>query len=285
MTALDQNGEARSGSSGAPFWLATSSSFVLWAKSGSRAAARRRSCPSRGAFLVWRARERVNAASPDRDEARDRKHYLYAGLIMGAACMTRPELHLMAILVGPPARVDAVRRAEGHPRAVLYVAGILAVTVPCHTFRYLYYGSLVPNTFYVKTGSGTSVWHEGLQAPCATCSRSTTRACSWWSRRWRSRTGGTASRRSTMAIIAVAFMVFYVKVGVDEMQWHRLYLPALPFLCVLAALGAQNLVGASSWGPGRDGEGASARSWATLVGWGAVLIAAARRTSSSPTRR
>ena len=59
--------------------------------------------------------------------------------------------------------VDAVRRAEDHPRELLYVAGILAVTVPCHTFRYLYYGTLVPNTFYVKTGSGTFVWHEGLR--------------------------------------------------------------------------------------------------------------------------
>jgi hypothetical protein len=48
--------------------------------------------------------------------------------------------------------------------------------------------------------------------------------------------------KATMGLIAIAFMAYYVSVGVDEMQWHRLYLPALPFLCVLAALGAQNAV-------------------------------------------
>jgi hypothetical protein len=253
-------------------WLAGSSSFVLWAQAGLEQPLVSL-LPVAGAYLLWRARERVNAASPNRDEAGDRKHHLYAGLIMGAACMTRPELHLMAILAGLPLVFDAVRARRITRAQLLYVAGILVVTVPCHTFRYLYYGSLIQNTFYVKTGSGKEVWHVGLRtlrdmflfnysgvlvmvAPLAFANRQ------------------HRVEKVTMAIIALAFMAFYVSVGVDEMQWHRLYLPALPFLCMLAALGARNLVTlVASFVPEDRRERAV---MGALVGmWGAVSIAAA----------
>ncbi len=257
------NGERRTGSHlwGA-FWLATSPSFVLWAQSGLEQALGAL-LPIAGALLLWNAR---GTAKPE-------KRYLAAGLVMGAACMTRPELHLMAILVGLPLVVDAVRRRKVTRADWLYVAGILAVTVPCHTFRLLYFGSLVPNTFYAKTSSSALVWRDGLRslegmlafnhtgllavlAPLALASKR--RRVEAW----------------TMAIIAVAFMAYIVMVGVDEMQWHRLYLPALPFLCVLAALGGQNLVEAVLRALKRDGEGSLARTVGYSIGWGAVLVAA-----------
>lgn len=213
-------------------WLATSSSFVLWAQAGLEQPLASL-LPIGGAYLLWRVRGGTTA--------RDVKHHLWAGLIMGAGCMTRPELHLLAVLVGVPLVVDAIRTRRLAKGPLLYVAGILAVTVPCHAFRYAYYGSLVQNTFYVKTGSGAGVWHVGMHtlrdmflfnytgllvvvAPLAFADR----------RR--------LLEKATMALIAVAFMAYYVRVGVDEMQWHRLYLPALPFLCVLAGLGARNAV-------------------------------------------
>jgi arabinofuranosyltransferase len=251
------------------FWLATSSSFALWSKSGLEQPLGTL-LPIAGAFLLWTA--------PGASQARLEKCCLAAGLVMGAACMTRPELHVMAILVGLPRMVNVVRtrritRADG-----LYLAGILAITVPCHTFRYFYYGSLIPNTFYAKTSTGSLVWREGLKslqgmfafnrigllavlAPLAFASR----------RR--------LAETATMALIALAFMVYIVMVGVDEMQWHRLYLPALPFLCVLAALGAQNLVEAvlravRRVAPSIVGDGSTARAVAYAVGWGMVLLAA-----------
>ncbi len=254
-------------------WLATSSSFVLWAQAGLEQPLADL-LPLAGAYLLWRARERTNERTgPDATaEAHDRKHHLFAGLVMGAGCMTRPELHLLAILVGLPLVYDAIRARRVTRAQLLYVAGILAVTVPCHTFRYAYYGSLIQNTFYVKTGSGKEVWHVGLRtlrdmflfndagvlvmvAPLAFADR-------------RHRV-----EKLTMALIALAFMAYYVSVGVDEMQWHRLYLPALPFLCVLAALGARNLVTlVASLVPEPRREGAR---MGALVGiWAAVSIAA-----------
>ena len=250
-------------------WLAASSSFVLWAQAGLEQPLASL-LPIAGAWVLWRARERTFAG--ESDVARDRKHHLYAGLIMGAGCMTRPELHLLAILVGLPLVVDAVRARRVTRAQLLYVAGILAVTVPCHTFRYLYYGSLIQNTFYVKTGGGPGVWHVGLRtlrdmflfnysgalvvvAPLAFANRQ------------------HRVEKVTMAVIAVAFMAYYVSVGVDEMQWHRLYLPALPFLCVLAALGLRNLVSlAASLVTGERGE--RVKLSAIVAAWGAVSIAA-----------
>jgi hypothetical protein len=261
MTAVI-NGERRAGAHlwGA-FWLATSPSFVLWAQSGLEQALGAL-LPIAGALLLWTSRERP----------KPEKRYLCAGLILGAACMTRPELHLMAILVGLPLVVDAVRRRRVTRAEWLYVAGILAVTVPCHSFRLLYYGSLVPNTFYAKTSSSVSVWHEGLRSLVGMLGFNHTgllavvAPLAFASKRRRVET-------ATMALIAVAFMAYIVMVGVDEMQWYRLYLPALPFLCVLAALGAQNLVEAVLRMLRRDVEGSVPRMVGYAIGWGAVLIA------------
>ncbi|HEY6877971.1 MAG TPA: hypothetical protein VI299_08120, partial [Polyangiales bacterium] len=122
-----------------------------------------------------------------------------------------------------------------------YGVGILAVTVPSHLFRLAYYGTLVPNTFYVKTGSDGSVWEHGLRtiedmlqfnhtgvllalAPLAFLDR----------RKW--------LEKSALLAICLSFVAYYMRVGVDEMHWHRLYIPALPFLCVLAGLGSRNLL-------------------------------------------
>ena len=243
-------------------WLATSSSFVLWAQAGLEQPLASL-LPIAGAWLLWRAREQGGAP----------RAYLLSGLVLGAACMTRPELHMMAVLVGLPLLVDTVRARRVTRSQLLYVAGVLAVTAPCHTFRYLYYGSLIPNTFYVKTGTGAAVWHVGLTslrdmflfnwtgllavaAPLAFASRK------------------HLVEKATMVLIAAAFMAFYVRVGVDEMQWHRLFLPALPFLCVLAALGVRNgLEALVALAPADRRD--RARVGAYAAGWAAFAIAAA----------
>jgi hypothetical protein len=257
------------------FWLATSSSFVLWAQAGLEQPL---ACllPLAGAYLLWTARDGHVTADPSGRaagrEIRPRR-FLVAGLVLGAACMTRPELHLLAVLVGLPLVVDAVRGRRIRREHWLYVAGILAVTVPCHAFRYWYFGSLVPNTFYAKTATGSAVWRAGLgtlremfafndmgllvvAAPLAFADRK------------------RMVEKATMGLIAIAFMAYYVSVGVDEMQWHRLYLPALPFLCVLAALGAQNAVEAVARAvAARVGSPSRVHAVAVTAGWAAVLVA------------
>jgi hypothetical protein len=251
-------------------WLSTSSSFVLWAKAGLEQPLVSL-LPIAGAFVLWRARDLSRSGVPGERRSAERR-YLASGLILGAGCMTRPELHLLAILVGAPLVVDAARRRAVTRAEALYAAGILAVTVPCHAFRYAYYGALVPNTFYVKTGTGSVVWHAGLGTLREMLLFNATGVLvlfaplSFASRR-------RVVEKGTMAAIAAAFMVYYVKVGVDEMQWHRLYLPALPFLCVLAACGLQEVIEAAVSRLATKDD-TTVRMLAYGLGWGGVLFAA-----------
>jgi hypothetical protein len=146
--------------------------------------------------------------------------------------------------------------------------GVLALTVPAHTFRFLYYGTLIPNTFYVKTSNDTGVLRQGLDtlhdmfafnhtglllvlAPLAFLDRRRT------------------AEKLACTLISLSFLAYYARVGVDEMHWHRLYIPALPFACALAASGAQNLISLvrAAFRLGERGQLAL-----SLLGWAGVLL-------------
>ncbi|HEX6244775.1 MAG TPA: hypothetical protein VFZ61_27840, partial [Polyangiales bacterium] len=218
------------------FWLASSGSFAVYTNSGLEQPLAAL-LPLAGAVVLYRNRARSRSDEP----AAVARGYLVAGLLLGAGCLTRPELHLSAVLVALPALYDVARARRIERPEWRLVAGVLGVTAPAHLFRYLYYGSLIPNTFYVKTSSDSGVLKQGLDtlrdmfafnytglllvlAPLAFLSR----------RR-------SLEKLSCLAI-SVAFLAYYARVGVDEMHWHRLYIPALPFACALAAAGASNLL-------------------------------------------
>lgn len=216
----------------AGLWIATSSSLALWSTSGLEQPLAML-LPLASAYLLWTSwHDEANASRAG-----------ISGVLIGLGCMTRPEIHLIGILLGLPLvwRVIRTRRLDRITR--LWFAGLLGITVPFHAFRVLYYGSLLPNTFYVKTGGSELVWLAGVRklhqmfefnhlgwlvllAPLAFLDR----------KHWLEKLVASA--------IAVGFMAYVVKVGVDEMRWHRLYLPALPFLVLLAAAGLRNLCAA-----------------------------------------
>lgn len=252
----------------ATIWLATSSSWVLWAKSGleqSLAAL----LPLASAALLWSAQERVET-----DEKRGERNAVLSGVLMGLGCMTRPEIHAIAAIVGAPLLVDAVRRRSLPRLSLKWAIAVVAITLPFHLFRYGYYHSLLPNTFYVKTGKGDLIWRAGLDqlhemflfnnlgwvvlfVPFAFMTRK------------------RLVPKLVALAISLAFMAYMVKVGVDEMQWFRLYLPALPFMLLLAALGMRNLLdaAASLLSPK---DPAKATWLLAAVGWGVVMYAGAQ---------
>ena len=159
-----------------------------------------------------------------------------SGVLMGLGCLTRPEIHLIGILLGLPlvGRVVKARRLDR--TTLLWFAGLLAVTVPFHLFRFLYYGSLVPNTFFVKTSDSDLVIEAGFKKLGEMLTFNDTGLLlllvpfAFVTRRY-------LAEKLVMLAIALGFMAFIVKVGPDEMHWHRLYLPAWPFLALLAGLG------------------------------------------------
>jgi hypothetical protein len=230
--------------------------------------------PILAAWLLWRRKPQPSeleaATRPDPVYGNpdwDAKGALWSGIFMGLGCTTRPEIHAIALCLGLPLLWRVIRERRISRPVLFWFAGLFAIVVPFHAFRYAYYGSLVPNTFYVKTGNSSLVWLTGLQklremfgfnvtgvlaalAPLAFIRKEL---------RW---------EKLVSLAIAVGFMVFIVKVGVDEMEWHRLYLPALPFLVLLASTGLMNLFRiVAAWAPI---PGRRAVAWS--VGW--FLVAA-----------
>lgn len=214
----------------AGLWIATSSSVALWTTSGMEQPLAMM-LPLASAYLLWRNMD---------DEENGHRGALWSGVLIGLGCMTRPEIHLIGILLGLPLvwRVIRERRIDRVTR--YWFLGLLGVTVPFHAFRLLYFGGLMPNTYYVKTGGSVLVMIAGVKklhemfdfnnlgylvmfVPLAFLNRKYLR------------------EKLVLLGVSVGFMAFVVKVGVDEMRWHRLYLPALPFLVLLASLGLRNL--------------------------------------------
>jgi len=250
-------------------WLASSSSWVLWAKSGLEQSLAG-FLPLASAAVLFRVVEDAEV-----DESREvHKMAVLSGVVMGLGCMTRPEIHLIAVIVGCPLIYVAIRQKRIPKYALLWAGSVLLMTVPFHLFRYSYYHSWLPNTFYVKTGKGSMIWRAGLDqlrdmfdfnhfgyvlpfVPFAFTTRK------------------RLIPKLVCLAISLAFMAYLVKVGVDEMQWYRLYLPALPFLLILAGLGMRNFADAVIDILARK-DNENVRWVIGATGWGVVLYAGSK---------
>lgn len=255
----------------AGLWLGTSSSLGLWSHSGMEQALAM-FLPLIAAHLLWSNPE-VEGSTDSGRHRPTHKRALASGLLMGLGCATRPELHLVGFLIGLPLVIDVVRDSLREKRlvvprhTVMWFVGLFAITLPLHGFRLAYYGSLAPNTYYVKTGDSVQVWLEGLNALREMFGFNATGVLLLLAPFAFIRKDRLIPKLVSLAIV-LSFMVFIAKVGRDEMHWHRLYLPALPFLVLLASVGLINLVAAFS-AVLRSGAMAA---WS--LGWVVVLVAA-----------
>ena len=234
QVAIDVNGtEKHLSHLWAALWLATSSSMAQWTTSGMEQPLAV-FLPILAFLLTFRALEQNH-----------KKLALSGGIIMGLAALTRPEIHLIGMILGVPILWRSIKNRRLDPVSLFWLVGLLGTTAPAHLFRFLYYGELLPNTFFVKTGGSWVVILAGIRklydmfafnnlgwivllTPFAFID------------------GKNTSKKAILAAVSLGFMGYIVKVGADEMRWHRLYLPALPFLLSLAAMGARNIVQSAS---------------------------------------
>ena len=241
----------------AGMWVATSSSLALWSTSGMEQSMTM-FLPLASAALLW---------SHGADHAVSSRRALWSGILMGLGCMSRPEVHLIGIVVGLPLVWDVVKTRKVAPFVRFWFIGLLAITVPFHLFRFLYFGALFPNTFYVKTASSSLVMLGGLANLNDMFSFNLLGLLVLLTPFAFLRKEHLLEKLVALGV-ALGFMVYVVKVGADEMRWHRLYLPGLPFLALLAGAGARNLADAVMTLAGK-------RKWAgyvfVVLMWGLVL--------------
>ena len=213
--------------------IACSSTTTLWATSGMEQPLAM-ALPMVGMATLWRSWRRTEDRTAHRDA-------LLAGIWVGLGCLTRPDIHLIAAVLGLALIIQSLRRRQLDRVLLGFALGGLLITLPGHAFRYLYFGEWLPNTFYVKTGGGSLVWLKGLQALYEMWDFNHIGVLALLAPLAFARSRFTLEKLC-LAAISFGYMVYLVKVGRDEMHWHRLYLPALPSLAILSGLGLQNLV-------------------------------------------
>jgi len=95
--------------------------------------------------------------------------YPIAALLFSLASLTRPEAYLVCFSAYAVMLAYNWRRFRGYAAWAARSAAIFALIAGGHLlFRHLYYGSLFPNTYYVKIG-GSFSWDMGLRYLGAFC--------------------------------------------------------------------------------------------------------------------
>jgi arabinofuranosyltransferase len=175
------------------------------------------------------------------------------------AALTRPE----GLLVAAVLFIDLLRRRPGAAGAGLWLLPLAAGYVPYFIWRYAYYGFLLPNTFYAKTGGGLDHVGRGLL----------------YVRDFFVSPGGWVylfalvplllgrDRRAAALAVCAAWTGYVILVGGDGLAMYRFMVPIIPLLFLLAAGGAGEITARLS---ARWGTRAGAAVLACIIVAGAV---------------
>lgn len=177
---------------------------------------------------------------------------IVAGLAFGLAALTRPEGLLLFALTALHAGFTAVMRQPGGPaerlRATLppllaLGAPFLALFGPYFLWRLSYYGDLLPNTFYAKTGGGLKQIERGLAYAGSFAltigGPLLLMIAAPWLRSWRA---VLASWRGYALLVTLIYSAYIIGVGGDHFRGERFFVPLVPWFALLIADGVATLI-------------------------------------------
>lgn len=160
------------------------------------------------------------------------KMYVVSGVIFGLSTLTRPEGFLLFFLFC----VSIVLLNLKKPQIVIrYVLGFAIIVIPHLLFRYLYYQSLIPNTYWVK---GHRFQGGGLA----------------YFQRYAAMTGvfivpaafvGLVKKHLhhsilPLIVMGTGYLIYVYQIGGDWMPYGRFLIPALPLFALSAARVSMN---------------------------------------------
>jgi len=162
--------------------------------------------------------------------------------VLGGLCLLRPEGHLIAGLF---LALHGWRwsRGELSPRLFWTLAGpVLVALVLFHGARLVWFGSLLPNTYYAKHTGGDFVGTALTGSLYLGQRFFHVYGLFWVLAVWNALRAGTAVSRVYLALL-VAFPLFVLTVGGDDLTFGgaRLLLPILPVIWLGAARGVASM--------------------------------------------
>jgi len=185
------------------------------------------------------------------------------GLLLAAIALSRPEGVLPAGALFLFRLLESRTRADlpGHLRVAMFAAVPVAAYV---TFRQVYFGQWLPNTFFAKQLDRTQAFWRGV----------------WYSKEFLERNGSLAvyapallaplgtpgeRRAARLAVMVIAiYGVFLFVVGGDWMSNHRFIAPFVPVLFLVVATGWVSLLRLVR--DGLSSQGSRRAAWAIPLG-------------------
>jgi len=172
--------------------------------------------------------------------------YLLAGVLIGLATMTRPDGILLALAFGTMLLVDLYKKEKNSIKnIVLLTIGCALFLIPWTTWRLHYYGYFLPNCIAAKKGGILeSQFLYGLKyfmyfsirilplLPILFLTFYKTNVHWHWKTR----------QISTVGLIVTIFSVYIILVGGDWMPAFRFFVPVVPLISILAALGFEKII-------------------------------------------
>lgn len=186
-----------------------------------------------------------------------REHTTWAGLVFGLTALVRPEgvlvfgltfLHLLLVNWRTLRTVTTLRQVGW------FCGAFLLVFLPYFSWRLGYYGDLLPNTFYAKTGATLAQVQRGLlyvggfALTLGPLWLLLAFGAVWWHQLQRA----YRSQVAYLVGLTLVYIGYIAAVGGDFFPAYRFFVPLLPLLAVLAVLGtAQVVQRLSQWQLGR----------------------------------
>jgi hypothetical protein len=164
----------------------------------------------------------------------------FSALVFGVAALVRPE----GVLVFGVALLHLLASSYRLPRlwhAVVQFGGAFAlVYAPYFVWRLAYYGDLLPNTFYAKTGATIYQLQRGLEYVGGFAQTMhvlwllLALGLGWW--------GLVAARRYSFVLaLLLVYTLYIVAVGGDFFPGYRFFVPLVPLLVLLGVIGIERV--------------------------------------------
>ncbi len=207
-------------------FTALNTSLIIWSMRGLET----------NMFIMFMWLSYASAATATRNS--DDRFFVFHGLMTALAVLTRPEGLLAFMFL--PIMIGINRKALLSRRIVISAAAAASMIIPYLIWKQIYFGTVIPNTFYVKTGASIPVIWRGLAyiiqgwgIPESLLLILTFSGLFFY----KDRSLHVYRIHLALSLFVFIFMVYILAVGGDSLGPDRFLAPLIPFISAGAFLG------------------------------------------------